>query len=72
MLFDWLVVGEVLPMNPAASVRGPKYVTKGGELHEVPDHHNAEAYVDAYIAAAGIPPHLMSSMANHTFTVARC
>jgi len=30
MLFDYLVVGQVLPMNPAASVRGPKYViTKG-------------------------------------------
>ena len=24
MLFDYLVVGQVLPMNPAASVRGPK------------------------------------------------
>ena len=121
MLFDWLVVGQVLPMNPAASVRGPKYVTqrgktpvlsagdarklldsintstvvglrdraliglmvysfarvsavvgmrvedyyqngkrwwvrlheKGGKFHEVPAHHNAGAYVDAYIAAAG-------------------
>ena len=30
MLFDYLVVGQVLPFNPAASVRGPKYaVTKG-------------------------------------------
>ena len=25
-LFDWLVVGQVLPLNPAASVRGPKHV----------------------------------------------
>ena len=31
MLFDWLVVGQVLPMNPAASVRSPKYVTKRGK-----------------------------------------
>ena len=30
MLFDYLVVGQVLPMNPAASVRGPKYVIKKG------------------------------------------
>jgi site-specific recombinase XerD len=30
MLFDWLVVGQVMPTNPATSVRGPKYVvTKG-------------------------------------------
>ena len=26
MLFDWLVVGQVLPFNPAYSVRGPKHV----------------------------------------------
>ena len=122
MLFDWLVVGQVLPMNPATSVRGPSYsykrgktpvlsapdtrklldsidtshvvglrdralialmvysfarvgaVTrmlvsdyypngktwwirlheKGGKFHEVPVHHNAEAYIDAYIEMAGI------------------
>ena len=24
-LFDWLVVGQVLPLNPAASVRGPRH-----------------------------------------------
>jgi site-specific recombinase XerD len=122
MLFDFLVLGQILPMNPAASVRGPKYVVKrgktpvlkadqarvlldsiptdsiiglrdrailglmcytfarvsavvhmhledyyqsgkrfwirlhekGGKRHEVPAHHNAEAYLDAYLAAAGI------------------
>jgi len=122
MLFDWLVIGQVIPMNPAASVRGPKHVVKigktpvlkadqarhlldsidtgsivglrdrgiiglmcytfarvsavvhmkvedcyqngkrlwlrlhekGGKRHELPAHHNAEAYLDAYIAAAGI------------------
>jgi integrase/recombinase XerD len=27
---------------------------KGGKRHEVPAHHNAEDYLDAYIAAAGI------------------
>ena len=31
MLFDWLVVGQVLPFNPAASVRGPKHVIKTGK-----------------------------------------
>jgi integrase/recombinase XerD len=122
MLFDWLVVGQVIPVNPAASVRGPKHVVKkgktpvltaaearllldaidcskiaglrdraligvmvysfarvsaaigmnvedfypqgrrmwfrlhekGGKHHEVPAHHNVEAYVDAYLEAAGI------------------
>ena len=27
---------------------------KGGKRHEVPAHHNAEDYLDAYIEAAGI------------------
>lgn len=122
MLFDWLVVGQVVSVNPAASVRGPKYVVrrgktpvlraeqarqlldsidtgtvsglrdraligvmvysfarvsavigmkvedyyqngkrwwirlheKGGKRHEVPAHHNAEAYLDAYLQAARI------------------
>ncbi len=117
MLFDWLVVGQVIPMNPAASVRGPRHVVKkgktlvlsaeqarglldsidtstliglrdraligvmvysfarvsavvnmnvedywqngkrwwlrlhekGGKHHEVPAHHNAEEYLDAYV-----------------------
>ncbi len=31
MLFDWMVVGQVLPMNPASSVRGPKHVVKRGK-----------------------------------------
>ena len=137
MLFDWLVTGQVLPFNPASSVRGPKHVVKkgktpvlsaedarklldsirlkigqepkpgeedtrppdliglrdramigvmvysfarigavvgmkgedyyqngkrwwlrlhekGGKFHEVPAHHNAELYVDEYLAAARI------------------
>jgi integrase/recombinase XerD len=31
MLFDWLVVGQVLAMNPAHAVRGPKHVVKRGK-----------------------------------------
>ena len=135
MLFDWLVIGQVVPTNPASSVRGPKHVVKkgktpvlsaedarrlldsipltrkvrqggetrelpdlvglrdratiavmvysfarigavcgmevgdyyqngkrfwfrlhekGGKFHEVPAHHNAEAYLDAYLEASGI------------------
>ena len=30
MLFDWLITGQVMPMNPAAAVRGPKHVVKTG------------------------------------------
>lgn len=31
MLFDWLVVGQIVPFNPASSVRGPRYVVKVGK-----------------------------------------
>ena len=122
MLFDWLVVGQSVPFNPAASVKGPSYSykkgktpildgesmrqlldsvdtstvvglrdralialmfysfgrvsavigmdvkdyyprgkryfiglhEKGGKYHEVPVHHQAEEYLDAYIEAAGL------------------
>ena len=30
-LFDWLVVGQVVPANPAASVRGPRHVVRSGK-----------------------------------------
>ena len=118
MLFDYLVVGQILAINPAHAVRGPKHSVKrgktpvlsaaqarqlldsidvstvvglrdralialmtfsfarvgaavgmrvedyfadgkrwrlrlnekGGKVHEMPAHHNLEAYLDAYIA----------------------
>lgn len=124
MLFDWLVIGQIVPFNPAASVRGPTHVVKkgktpvltggearqlldvidtttiaglrdraligtmvysfarvsavvtmdvedyyrqskrwwfrlhekGGKRHDVPAHHSAEEYVDAYLRAAGVDP----------------
>ena len=31
VLFDWLVIGQVLPSNPAASVRGPRHSVKKGK-----------------------------------------
>ena len=30
MLCDWLVTGQVMPVNPAASVQGPRHVTRTG------------------------------------------
>jgi site-specific recombinase XerD len=122
MLFDWLILGHILEINPAAAVRGPAHVVKkgktpvlnaeaarklldaigdgdlirlrdralisvclysfaridaalgmdvgdyypngkrwwfrlrekGGKPHDMPAHHNAEAYLDAYIQAAGV------------------
>jgi len=122
MLFDWLVIGGIVPVNPAASVRGPRHVVrrgktpvlehgdarrlleaidtatltglrdrafigllvysfarvgaavamrvedfhpvgrrwwvrlheKGGRHHELPAHHNLEAWLHAYLDAAGL------------------
>ena len=33
MLFDWLVTGQIIPTNPAASVKGPKHIVKKGKTH---------------------------------------
>ena len=30
-LFDWLVVGQIVPANPASSVRGPKHIVRKGK-----------------------------------------
>lgn len=122
MLFDWLVVGQVIKVNPASPVRGPRYsvkkgktavlsveetrklldsidpsshvglrdralialmvytfarvgaalkmraedvyvqkrrtwvrlLEKGGKRHEMPCHHNLEAYLQAYAEITGI------------------
>src|SRR5271168_3486953 len=122
MLFDYLIVGQILAINPAHAVRGPKLSVKrgktpvlsaaqarqlldsidlstvvglrdralialmtfsfarvgaavgmrvedyfadgkrwrlrlnekGGKVHEMPAHHNLEAYLDAYMHAAGL------------------
>jgi site-specific recombinase XerD len=31
MLFDWLITGQIVPINPASAVRGPKHVVKTGK-----------------------------------------
>jgi site-specific recombinase XerD len=31
MLFNWMVIGQVVPTNPAAAVRGPTHVVKTGK-----------------------------------------
>lgn len=80
MLFDYMVTGGTLPFNPAASVRGPKYVVKKGKTPVMqPDkekivwlHHQAEEYLDAYLEAAGPldakAPLFQSVRKNHRLT----
>lgn len=46
MLFDWLVTGQITPVNPAASVRGPRHVVKTGKT-PVLDPSEARALIDS-------------------------
>jgi site-specific recombinase XerC len=45
-LFDWLVTGQVVPVNPAASVRGPRHVVTSGQT-PVLDPAEARALLDS-------------------------
>jgi len=45
MLFDWLVVGHVIDVNPAHAVRGPKHVVKKGRT-PVLEGDEAKALID--------------------------
>lgn len=46
MLFDWLVIGQVMPTNPAGSVRGPRHSVKKGKT-PVLTAEEARALLDA-------------------------
>ncbi len=30
-LFDWMVIGQIMPTNPAAAVRGPRHIVRRGK-----------------------------------------
>jgi len=45
-LFDWLVMGQVVPLNPAASVRGPSHIVRRGKT-PVLDPTEARQLLDA-------------------------
>jgi integrase/recombinase XerD len=46
MLFDWMVVGQVIPVNPAHSVRGPRHTQRRGKT-PVLQTDEARALLDA-------------------------
>jgi site-specific recombinase XerD len=46
MLFDWLVVGHTLEVNPAHAVRGPRYSQKKGKT-PVLDREEARALIES-------------------------
>ncbi len=45
-LFDWLVTGQIVPVNPAASVRGPRHIVKTGKT-PVLEPEEARALLDS-------------------------
>lgn len=45
-LFDWLVTGQIVPVNPAASVRGPSHIVKSGKT-SVLEPEEARALIDS-------------------------
>ena len=53
MLFDWLVIGQVMPTNPASSVRGPRHSVKKGKT-PVLAAEEARALLDAIDASTSI------------------
>jgi len=45
-LFDWMVIGQMMPTNPAAAVRGPRHVVRRGKT-PVLDPTEARQILDA-------------------------
>src|ERR1700712_2842270 len=60
MTFAFARIGAVVTMRvedyyPKGKRWWVRLHEKGGKRHEMPAHHNLEAYLDAYIESAGIP-----------------
>lgn len=67
-LFDWLVVGQIVPVNPAASVRGPSYSAKRGKT-PVLDPAEARQLLDSIDAStpAGLRDRALIGLMVYSF-----
>ncbi len=67
-LFDWLVVGQVVPVNPAASVRGPRHIMRAGKT-AVLEPAEARALLDSIDAStpAGLRDRALISLMVYSF-----
>jgi integrase len=70
MLFDWLVVGQVLATNLAHSVRGPKHVVRRGKT-PVPTREEARQLLDSIDTTTLIGRRDRALIAVMTFAFAR-
>ena len=68
MLFDWLVVGQVMPTNPASLVRGPRHSVKKGKT-PVLAAEEARALLDAIDASTiiGLRDRALIGLMVYTF-----
>ena len=68
MLFDWLVTGQIVPTNPAGSVRGPRHVVKVGKT-PVLDPAEARALLDSIDVAtpAGLRDRALIGLMVYSF-----
>ncbi len=67
-LFDWLVTGQVVPVNPAASVRGPRHVVRQGKT-PVLESEEARALLDSIdvSTAAGLRDRALIGLMVYSF-----
>ncbi|WNC95550.1 tyrosine-type recombinase/integrase (plasmid) [Paraburkholderia sp. FT54] len=69
-LFDWLVTGQIIPHNPAASVRGPSHTTKKGRT-PVLDATEARQLLDSIDVTTSIGLRDRALIALMVFSFAR-
>jgi site-specific recombinase XerD len=68
MLMDWLVVGQVLPWNPAAAVRGPRHQVRKGKT-PVLSSEEARTLLDSIeiTSVAGLRDRALIALMTYTF-----
>ena len=55
MLFDWMVVGQVLPANPAHAVRGPRHSQRRGKTPVLQADEARTPLLREHSARLGVP-----------------
>jgi site-specific recombinase XerD len=70
MLFDWLIIGQVLAVNPAHAVRGPKHVVRRGKT-PVLTEEEARRLLDSLDASTLVGLRDRALIAVMTYTFAR-
>jgi integrase len=68
MLFDWMVVGQLIPVNPAHAVRGPKHSQRRGKT-PVLQADEARTLIDAIDTTSlpGLRDHALIGLMVYTF-----